>query len=115
MRSRDRDEEFGPPVPDHRTERLCHAVAERLNLLFGGGCADDVLQDLAVETVRPDPTAGRLRVVVRPQGADADPAVILARLAHAKGLLRAEIASAIRRKRAPDLTFQIVLADDAEA
>ncbi len=68
------------------------------------GCADPVLSECEVLSVEPNPTAGRLRVVVASACAAGD---VLARLAAAKGMLRAELARVITRKKVPELVFAV--------
>lgn len=85
-RDRPRDERG-----DIRDLRLCGEVARILSLSL-----DDVL----VERVEPAPDATRLRVWVRPEDLD--------RIERQRLRLRAAVAAAIRRKRAPDLIFAAV-------
>ena len=73
-------------------------------------CGDDVVRSLLVHQVDPAPSAGRLlvRVGFSPL---ADPVSIteaMARLAQVNGFLRHQVASAITRKRAPELMFVLV-------
>ena len=70
-----------------------------------GGCADAVLQGLAVVSVEPAPHTGRLRVLV---AADGDRAAAEAALRRAAGFLRAAVASAISRRYAPELVFEVI-------
>ncbi len=91
---------------DWKDRRLCRQVLEALQTGLGGHCGDAVLQSLWVTAVDPAPDASRLAVTVEwPE--DGDPGVALARLEGARGLLRAIIASAIHRKRVPDLVFRV--------
>src|SRR5258708_5523721 len=50
--------------PDRKVLQLCRQVERSIGAVLRGGCADPVLQDLAVESVRPAPDAGRLLVTV---------------------------------------------------
>jgi hypothetical protein len=70
---------------------------------------DEVARGLAVETVEPT-SAGWLLVVLRidQQLAPEDRGRVLRRLEAARGLLRAEVASAVRRRRVPDLRFLVL-------
>jgi ribosome-binding factor A len=97
-------------VTNRKTLQLCSQVADTLNLVLSGECADDVLQSLHVVAVKPAPNASQLLVMVSPSpaGQDLDPLVVLERLARANGRLRSEVAAAIVRKRAPQLVFQYV-------
>lgn len=73
------------------------------------GQVKDVLQAVAVVGVEPAPHTGRLRVTV---AVPADGAVARAEaeahLARAAGLLRSEVAGAVRRRKAPELVFVVV-------
>ena len=94
---------------DVRTLRLCGEVAKAISLVFTGGCGDAVLQDLEVCSVTPAPNASRVLVTVCASDPRApfDPIAAMIHLQRARGLLVAEITSAIRRKRAPELIFQV--------
>ena len=100
---------------DRKTLQLCSQVADTLNLVLSGECADEVLQSLQVIEVRPAPDASQLLVLVSPASTDSavDPATVLKHLAVANGRLRAEVASAIVRRRAPKLIFQFVARNPA--
>src|SRR5687767_8331481 len=94
--------------PEHadavKTARLCRQVEEILALALAG-CGDDALLDVSVRGVAPAGGPGRLLVTVDAPGAD--PVDTLAALGRVQGLLRTEVASVIRRKRAPELLFQL--------
>ena len=103
------DPEDGQPPPRHssRSENKNHADARLCAEVFR--VLTLVLEDpetgppggAQLLDVTPAPDASRLRVrVALPGGADA-----LTWLQQRRGHLRAEVASAIRRKRAPDLVF----------
>jgi ribosome-binding factor A len=95
---------------DRKTLQLCSQVADTLNLVLSGECADEVLQSLQVVEVRPAPDASQLLVLVCPAAGDPVPEAntVLRHLAAAKGRLRGEVAAAIVRRRAPNLVFQYV-------
>jgi ribosome-binding factor A len=95
---------------DRKTLQLCRQVGETLNLVLSGECADEFLQCLQVVDVRPAPDASQLLVLVSPSLVDPapDPVTVLQHLAAANGRLRAEVAAAIVRRRAPKLVFQYV-------
>jgi ribosome-binding factor A len=96
--------------PRHKARQLCQQVLEVLDGLLAGQSSDPFLQDLAVVDVEPAPDASRLLVTVTPRAPDIppDPALFLASLGRASGWLRAEVAVAITRKRAPLLAFRVV-------
>ena len=87
-----------------KTLRLCRQVEEVLALAFAG-CGDEALLGVSVREVAPWPGPGRLLVTVEAPGAD--PAETLGALDRVQGRLRSEVASAIRRKRAPELRFKL--------
>lgn len=104
---------FGSRHPKRKTDRkarqLCGQVADTLSYVLGGECDDDVLRNLLVVAVDPAPDSSQLAVTVRqdpPLGA-VSPAEVLARLTAASGKLRAAVAAAITRKRAPKLLFRV--------
>jgi ribosome-binding factor A len=93
-------------VSNRKALQLCAQVARALTFVFAG-CGDDVLRNLVVESVTPAPNASRLLVRVA-SSTDVERSLLLAHLEHAHGMLRSEVASAINRRRAPDLVFRIV-------
>jgi ribosome-binding factor A len=100
-----------------KTLQLCSQVADTLNLVLSGDCADECLQCLQVVAVTPAPNASQLLVVVCPSSAGAapDPVTVFERLAGANGRLRSEVAAAIVRRRVPRLIFQYVGCDPGGA
>ncbi len=100
----------GSKVSNRKALQLCGQVAEVLHSLFAGECGDDVLRDLLVESVVPAPNTSRLLVTVRQctSATATAPEEVLARLAVAQGLLRSEVAAAIHRRKAPELTFRLI-------
>ena len=94
----------------HRAWQLARQVAEAVDGLLAGCTTDPVLTELRVVSVAPAPDAATLLVTVtRHDSALAlSPDLILSHLAQASGWLRAEVAAAITRKRAPLLVYQVV-------
>jgi ribosome-binding factor A len=95
---------------DRKASQLCRQVAHTLDEVLAD-CRDDVLQNLRVLSVLPCPDPSRLLVTVaaidaRP-GKPIEPTTVLDRLAKATGHLRYEVASAITRRRAPVLVYQV--------
>ncbi len=84
-RRRDRDRQ---PQSNIQDLRLCGEVARILSL---------ELDEALIERVEPAPNASRLRVWVRTDDFDA--------VERQRARLRAAVAAAIRRKRAPELVF----------
>ena len=70
---------------------------------------DDVLNGLVVTDVAPAPHAGRLRasIAAAPSAAVRDAIVVQEHLRGAAGLLRAEVAVAIHRRKTPELVFAL--------
>jgi ribosome-binding factor A len=106
-------ESHGRGRRDHKTAQLCRQVFRAVSLALAE-CGDDVLRELVVHEVEPAPDASRLLVRVGFSASVADVsgvADVLGRLAQASGFLRREVASAITRKRAPELMFTFAAAD----
>lgn len=96
-----------------KTLHLCSQVQEALNYLLAGDGGDELLTLFYAADVRPAPDASQLLIVVEPAvplAAQVDPREVLDHLAGAAGRLRAGVAAAITRKRAPKLLFQVALA-----
>ena len=96
--------------PDYKTAALCKQVRRALALALSGECGDPVLQDLIVEEVLPAPNAGRLLARVRFRARAGAPSVVdlYQRLGAVEKMLRASVAQAIARKRAPELAFELI-------
>lgn len=89
--------------PDYKSLQLCRQVQRVLTLELSGA-GDDLLLETSVIDVTPAPDASHLLVHVSlPPGAEV--VELLARLHEATPRLRAEVARAITRKRAPGLSF----------
>ena len=91
-----------------KVRRLCRQVEEVLALAIAG-CGDEALLGVSVREVAPSPGPGRLLVTVEAPGTD--PVELLGALGRVQGFLRSEVASTIRRKRAPELLFRIAPPD----
>ena len=109
-------ESHGGKRRDHKTAQLCRQVFRAVSLALAE-CADDVLRELVVHDVEPAPDASRLlvRVGFSASVVAADVtgvADVLGRLGQASGFLRREVATAITRKRAPELMFTFAAAGD---
>jgi ribosome-binding factor A len=105
-----RVESRGRPT-GHKAWQLCRQVAVTLDEVLAE-CGDGVLRGLRVVSVAPFPDASRLLVTLtsiddRPGGVIGAGSV-LEHIEHAAGHLRCEIASAVTRKRAPVLVYQLV-------
>lgn len=98
-----------PRITNRKALQLCGQVARALQQSLAD-CADDVLRDLMVVSVEPAPNAGRLLVTLTPSPTadpSATPAAVSGHLARAAGMLRAEVAAHIHRRRAPELAFRL--------
>ena len=89
---------------ERKAQQFCRQVQRALNLAFAERNVADGADGLFVEEVVPAPDCGRLLVhVVIPEGLSVvDAMTALGRVAPG---LRSEVASAISRKRAPELCF----------
>lgn len=88
-----------------KAERLCRAVAETLALALSGS-GEDALLDVQIRDVAPLGDLSRLQATLE-IAPTADPVAVVSALGRAHGYLRGEIASAIRRKRVPELVFRL--------
>ena len=89
---------------ERKARQFCRQVQRALNLALADRHADDGLNDLFVDDVSPAPDCGHLLVhVVIPAGRPVNEA--LGALRRDAPRLRSEVAMAITRKRAPELSF----------
>jgi ribosome-binding factor A len=93
---------------DRKTLQLCKQVQRVLASALSGEIADEALQSLMVDAVEPAPIANRLRVVLLTSSSTWTESELRERLARAQGWLRAQVAQAVNRKRAPELAFEVV-------
>jgi ribosome-binding factor A len=95
---------------ERKTQQFCRQVQRALNLALADRNVGDGSDDLFVEEVLPAPDCGHLLAhVVVP--ADRPVAEVMAALGREAPHLRSEVASAISRKRAPELLFVPVYQD----
>ena len=92
-----------PKQASRKGQQLCGQVKDALHTALAG-CADEVLQGLNVVSVEPAPHTGRLLVLL----ATEDRPAALKSLLRAAGFLRSQVASAISRRFAPELVFEVV-------
>ena len=95
-----------PKAASRKARQLCEQVKDALQTVLPS-CGDGVLRELAVAGVEPAPNSGRLRVIVMVPDGGPDRADAANHLSRAAGMLRAEVASAIYRKHAPELLFDV--------
>jgi ribosome-binding factor A len=86
---------------------MCKQVQRTLSYVLGD-CHDAVLRDLFVERVEPAPDSTHLLVSVSVLGGAHPPLRVLEHLHLHHGRLRSEVATAINRKKAPELSFQCI-------
>ena len=98
---------------ERKARQFCRQVQRALNLALADGQSDDGLNDLFVEGVSPAPDCGHLLVhVIIP--ADRSVNEALSALRRDAPRLRSEVAMAITRKRAPELSFVPAFPDGGE-
>ena len=89
--------------------QLCRQVADTLQLVLSDG--DSLLAGLNVIDVLPAPDSRRLLIVVGLSASEVDSAshieVLMERLSSHTPRLRAEIAQSIRRRKTPQLVFEL--------
>ena len=91
----------------HKDLQLCAQVQEALYWVLGSTVGDETLALLQVVVVEPLPDATRLLVTLTaPPELSLENAVI--RLQEATKAIRAEVASSIHRRKAPELAFRVV-------
>lgn len=97
-------------VNDRKACQLCRQVAQALDEVLAD-CGDDVLRNLRVQSVMPCPDASRLLVTVMSIDdrleTTFDSQTVLDHLQNAAGHLRCEVASAVTRRRAPVLVYDV--------
>jgi ribosome-binding factor A len=105
------DPRFDFRLTGRRTGRkalqLCDQVARTLAQVLTWESGDEFLREVQVEGVVPAPNAGRLLAIVSIPS-DRQVGEVLERLARCAGRLRAEVAAAIHRRRAPELAFEVI-------
>ena len=92
-----------------KTKQLCRQVEHALVHALASSVEGELLE-LSILEVNPAPDASRLAVLVSlPRTSRTTPQKVHEALDRAAGWLRSEVASAITRKRAPELTFIVVV------
>jgi len=96
-----------------KARQFCRQVQRALNLALADRNADDGINGLFIEDVSPAPDCGRLLVqVLIPDGRPVADAI--GALRRDASRLRSEVAMAISRKRAPELSFVPAFLDGGE-
>jgi ribosome-binding factor A len=92
-----------------KTRQLCSQIAQALALILSSEFDNDLLLGLTVLAVEPAPNESQLLVTLQSDAAQPhEREAVLARLVQATGFLRAGVAAAITRKRAPQLIFRVI-------
>ena len=99
-------------IQPRKIEQLCAQIRHALELALLGVVHDEALMDLEVADVTPMPDPGRVRVRFLVRGERPDLEALQARMEAARGVLTAEVAQAITRKKVPDLVFELGWAED---
>lgn len=101
-------------VTNRKALQLCGQIARTLACVFPD-LGDDLLRELQVQSVVPAPNSSRVLVSLEMPALSEqeDPSQVQTelylRLERVRGLLRSEVASAIHRRRTPDLLFRVLL------
>ena len=104
---RELDKSTRSPSDPHRRHRRLGAQIQRAVALALGTATDPALQTLWVAAAVADPDASRFRIEVEPLD-PVDPVHLAARLAAAAPWIRVEVASALHRRRVPELVWVVV-------
>jgi ribosome-binding factor A len=107
------NKEAPPKVRNRKALQLCAQVAETLSFVLAGECDDDLLRELRVESVVPAPTSARMLVTlsIAGLGTEISREKVTQRLESVRGQLRSEVATAISRRKVPDLLFNLIRRD----
>jgi ribosome-binding factor A len=109
---------FGEPDRSRKrswkVQQLCKQVERAAALTLTGDCRSDVLVGATVAAVDPAPDSARLLVsVVLAYGRTGDQVIeARAALREAAPSFRSEVARSIHRKRAPEILFDVRLAEE---
>lgn len=95
-----------PKKAGRKAQQLCQQVSDALHNALAA-CGDVAVQAANVLSVEPAPHTGRLRVLLSAP-VDLGRTVVVEAITRAAGYLRAEVASAISRRYAPELVFEVI-------
>ena len=100
---------------DHKLLSLCKQVFRSVSCTLAGECGDAILQDLSVVAIEPKPDATHLLVLVQLTTLKGQVSLdeVRLRLSQVRPFLREQVATAVSRRRAPDLSFQVILGTEA--
>ena len=89
---------------------MCGEIARTLSQVLAWESGDDLLRSLVVESVEPAPDSTRVLVTLcsTVPVAEHEFGQILNRLQRARSRFRMEVATAIHRKRVPEIAFRVL-------
>lgn len=98
---------------DRKLLQLCRQIQRELSLILSGELDDDRIRDLTVLFVQPFPYASHLLVTLTTSTSSTQTELLQldAALANYRPFIRTEIARAITRRKAPDLSFRVINAE----
>jgi len=91
---------------NHKDLQLCRQVFDALSFALAE-LDDPLIDDLALASVVPAPSAARVLVTLLPTRDDLDTEAALARVNEIGAELRADVAAEVTRRRATELVFRI--------
>jgi ribosome-binding factor A len=93
-----------------KTYQVCKQAEKTLNLVLAGESSEPVLHELIVCAVEPNPDSTHLLVIVEANSTvvPLDENEVLGALQRAGGRLRSALATAINRKRTPQISFRFI-------
>jgi ribosome-binding factor A len=93
-----------------KTYQVCKQAEKTLNLVLAGESAEPVLREVIVCAVEPNPDSTHLLVIVEANSTvvPLDENDVLGALRRAGGRLRSALATAINRKRTPQISFRFI-------
>ncbi len=92
-----------------KTYQVCKQAEKTLNLVLAGESTESVLRELIVCAVEPNPDSAHLLVIVEANSTVVlNENEVLEALQRAGGRLRTALATAINRKRTPQISFRFI-------
>jgi ribosome-binding factor A len=100
----------GRKKTNRKALQMCGEIARTLSQVLAWESGDDLLRSLVVESVEPAPDSTRVLVTLcsTVSVAESEFGQILDRLQRARGRFRTEVATAIHRKRVPEIAFRVL-------
>lgn len=97
----------------HKDLQVCRQVFDALTYALAE-LDDPLIEQLALVSVTPAPSAARVLVTLAPCHAGLDIEAALARLRDVAPGLREEVAAEVSRRRVPELVFRVAMPSPAE-